>query len=58
MMENTIQIKPANKDVVVRDPITRRQLEAKGEAKPRSPYWVRRLNDGDVIEIKKAGANK
>jgi len=58
MMKNTIKIKPANKDVVVRDPITRRPLEAKGEVKLRSPYWVRRLNDGDVIEIKKTGANK
>jgi len=58
MIRNTIKIKPANKDVVVRDPMTRRPLEAKGEAKPRSPYWVRRLNDGDVIEIKKIGVNK
>jgi len=56
----TIKIKPASKDVVVRDPITRRALDAKGEVKLRSPYWVRRLNDGDVIEIKKVttGANK
>jgi len=49
----TIKIKPAHKDILVRDPITRKALDAKGEVKPRSPHWLRRINDGDVIEIKK-----
>lgn len=28
-----------------------RQLAAGGELVPVSPYWLRRLKDGDVIEI-------
>lgn len=58
--DGTIKIKPAHKDILVRDPITRKALDGKGEVKLRSPYWLRRINDGDVIEIKKVttGANK
>jgi len=55
--DGTIKIKPAHKDIVVRDPITRKALDAKGEVKLRSPYWLRRTNDGDVIEIKKSGGS-
>jgi len=47
---NTIKIKPA-KGMLVRDPQTGRPLDAKGETKPRSSYWLRRLCDDDVQEV-------
>lgn len=47
----TFKIKPANKDVTVLDPETRKPLEAKGETKPRNEYWLRRLADKSVIEV-------
>lgn len=44
-------IKPAP-GVTVRDPQTAQPLAAEGENKPRSSYWLRRLKDGDVVEVK------
>jgi hypothetical protein len=49
-------VKPANKALLVRDPITRTPLAGKGELKPRNGYWLRRVIDGSVIEMK--GKNK
>lgn len=46
-----IKIKPAVKGLLVRDPITRKPLHEKGELKPRSTYWLRRMADGSVIEM-------
>lgn len=50
-------IKPARADLIVRDPdladpVTHvpRPLRAEGEIKDLTPYWRRRLRDGDVIE--------
>lgn len=34
----------------VRDPITLHVLDAAGEEKPQTTYWLRRLADGDVVE--------
>ncbi len=48
---NSIKIKPVDPLVTVRDPLTRKALAAKGEEKPRSPYWIRRLADRDVVEV-------
>lgn len=45
---NSMKIKPTNKNTPVRDPETRRPLADEGEVKPKNPYWMRRLNDGDV----------
>lgn len=54
-----VMIKPATIVVegkpvlaLVRDPVTFIPLKADGENKPRSQYWLRRLRDGDVIEVK------
>jgi hypothetical protein len=47
----TITIKPIN-GLTVLDPLTYAPLNANGEEKPRSEYWLRRLVDGDVIEVK------
>jgi len=41
-------IKPTG--LTVRDPLTKEALAVEGEAKPRDSYWLRRLDDGDVIE--------
>ncbi len=38
----------------VRDPDLRDLLPAEGREVPDSDYWIRRLRDGDVIEIKAA----
>lgn len=35
----------------VRDPVTMAPLAEKGEHKPRSPYWLRRLRVGDVVPV-------
>lgn len=53
-----IKIKPVQ-GAVVRDPETKELLAASGESKPRSSYWLRRLRDGDVEEVKTTkGAKK
>lgn len=46
-----MRIKPANKTVKVLDPVTRQPLKAAGETKPRTTYWMRRLKDGDIVEM-------
>ncbi|AZL84268.1 DUF2635 domain-containing protein [Aliivibrio salmonicida] len=46
-----IKIKPTNKDVLVRDPITRVPLNVKGEVKPRNSYWLRRIQDESVVVV-------
>lgn len=38
--------------LIVRDPLTLKELHEDGEAKPRSTYWLRRLRCGDVVEVK------
>lgn len=48
----TIKVKPSNKDLVVRDPETRQPLKAAGEIKPRNTYWLRRIKDKSVVEVK------
>lgn len=47
----TLKLKPASKDVIVRDPRTGRALADRGEEKPDTTYWRRRLRDGDVIDM-------
>lgn len=46
-------IKPARPEVHVRDPRTKQHLPAEGlevpESSPWLSYWIRRLNDGDVV---------
>ncbi|EDJ1348086.1 hypothetical protein GE847_16615 [Salmonella enterica] len=46
----TFFIKPAP-GRMVRDPVTLEFLQPDGEEKPFTPYWCRRLDDGDVIEF-------
>lgn len=36
---------------IVRDPITYKALKVSGEVKPRNSYWLRRISDGDVVEV-------
>ncbi|CAD5879556.1 Protein of uncharacterised function (DUF2635) [Escherichia coli] len=49
----TIFIKPAP-GCLIRDPDTMTPLSQDGEEKPFTPFWCRRLNDGDVIVVEKA----
>lgn len=52
-MKNTITLKPAHDRRVV-DPATRKPLPADGADVERSVYWLRRLREGDVTEVKAA----
>ncbi len=45
----TLNLKPAD-GLIVRDPHTGKPLSINGEKKPRTPYWLRRLRDGDVVD--------
>lgn len=56
-MQEIFFIKPAA-GLVVRDPETRESLAAEGEWKPRSQYWLRRQDGGDVVEAKPPKAVK
>lgn len=50
----TFNVKPNVKGKVVqmvRDPETYRALATTGETKPRNSYWLRRIKDGDVVEV-------
>lgn len=48
-----LHLKPAT-GLTVRDPETLQPLAEKGERKPRTIYWLRRLKDGDVTEVQAA----
>lgn len=54
----TFTIKPRDKERLVRDPKTRAPLKQRGEVKPRNTYWLRRLRDGDVIEVTTKASRK
>lgn len=57
----TFFIKPANEKLLVKDPKTREPLKATGEEKPRNTYWLRRIKDKSVVQLKslpKAPASK
>lgn len=57
-MTTTI-IKPASAGLIVRDPLTARPLDEKGEAKPMNGYWHARLREGSVVEVAaKSGGKK
>lgn len=50
-MDDMLHIKPAAPDLLVLDPETGQPLAADGEYKPREMYWLRRINDGDILVI-------
>ena len=45
-------LKPAKEGQIIRHPETRRPLKKEGEEVKKSTYWLRRLKEGSVIEIK------
>ncbi|CAH7322839.1 conserved hypothetical protein [Vibrio chagasii] len=45
------QIKPAKPGLLVKDPQTREPLKKRGELKPRTAYWLRRLADNSVVLV-------
>ncbi len=53
----TLSVKPAE-GRLVRDPETYEPIPAEGAKVPRTPYWIRRLADGDVIETKGTGSRR
>jgi hypothetical protein len=52
MGEKLIKVKPAE-DLSVRDPRLGKPkfLPVEGDTVPNDPYWRRRINDGDVMEV-------
>ncbi|WP_145598797.1 DUF2635 domain-containing protein [Yersinia alsatica] len=52
-----LHIKPAP-GLTVRDPDSYEPLVEKGEKKPRTGFWLRRLKDGDVVPVITAVAQK
>lgn len=46
-----MKVKPADPNAVIRDPQTRQPLPAEGAEVPENNFWVRRLQDGDVVRI-------
>ena len=53
----TLFLKPAAGGLV-RDPVSRRPLDAEGEEKPDTPFWRRRLRFGEVQEAARPKAPK
>ena len=49
-MSKTFFIKPVG-EAKVRDPDTKLHLDAAGQNKPKSSYWLRRIADGEVVEV-------
>jgi hypothetical protein len=47
---SALYIKPARPGLIVRDPATKQPLAEAGEEKPRITYWLRRRDQGDVVE--------
>jgi len=47
-----IFVKPAKEEVLVRNPERNRHLKVAGEFVTKDAYWFRRIQDGDVNEIK------
>jgi len=51
-------IKPAKPDILLRDPRSRVQLNPEGGNVPNTSFWVRRIQDGDAVEVKPADSTK
>jgi len=45
----TVSVRPAS-GLKIRDPETGHYLPETGQIVPRTPFWLRRLKDGDVVE--------
>lgn len=48
-----IFVKPTEKGLIVRDPVTKLALPDTGRSVPNTSYWRRRLKDGSIIKAKK-----
>lgn len=51
MTSKTFKIKPISPNTKVLDPVTYEPLKKMGQEKPRDEYWLRRLAEGDVVEV-------
>ncbi len=57
-MKKPLNLKPTNPDLIVRDPNNRKALPVDGAEVPDTPYWRRRLKDGDVEKAKRSSKKK
>jgi len=53
-----IFVKPAHEKVLVRNPGRNRHLKIEGEFVTYDAYWLRRINDGDVVKATEPKKNK
>lgn len=54
-MASNITVKPANPGLLIRNPDRgMRHLAQEGEVVPQTDYWIRRLRDGDVVQVAEA----
>jgi hypothetical protein len=51
-----MRVKPAVSGAVVRDPLTLQRLPDEGGDVPETGYWLRRLEQGDVVPADEPGA--
>jgi hypothetical protein len=50
-MADRLCVKPSREGLLVPDPDRGVYLQSGGAYVPATPYWARRLKDGDVVEI-------
>ena len=56
-MIDRLDIRPVE-GLIVRDPHTRKPIPSEGVTVDRSPYWIRRLRDGDVVPVETKATKK
>lgn len=54
----TFKLRPARPKLIVRDPASGLPLPQAGKTVPRNSYWLRRVKDGDAVEIDAGGKRK
>lgn len=50
-MPQVMRLQPAVSGTIVRDPVTRQVLPDEGAEVEMTTYWLRRLAQGDVVEV-------
>lgn len=58
MTAQQFKVKPTSQEVDVLDPDTFKPLKKAGEMKPRNEYWLRRVLDKSVTEVKNTKVSK
>jgi len=58
-MNNSLFVKPTNPEVKVRRPeLDGAYLPEDGASVPKSSYWLRRIKEGDVVDVQDAQVSR